>query len=284
MGEANAAEKKRQSRRAPARRRMAAPLYRQVMQTLRGEIMADAHGELGILPSESALIERFGVSRITVRRAIEELEREGLVIRSRGRATRIVQNSEPTVVDLTQEIEGLLAQGADMTVRVLEYRWQAPPPDVAEALDVSRRARTLWIRRLRSRQGQPVVHTSVHLPERLGELVTEEELSRHQLVDILRSRGQVAASAEQTMRAAPCPDELAPLLGLAPRSPIFILFRLVYGIDEKPMLMLRSSFRWDSFCYRMSLRQNAASETEFHAIAGPLEDVVPDGREGADAE
>ncbi|MBB4301421.1 GntR family transcriptional regulator [Rhodobium orientis] len=277
MGDMNAAKEKGQPRPARPRRRMAAPLYQQVMQTLRGEIMADAHGELGILPSESALIERFGVSRITVRRAIEELEREGLVVRSRGRATRIVQNSAPTVVDLTQEIEGLLAQGADMAVKVLEYRWQAPPPDVAEALDVSRRSRTLWIRRLRSRQDQPIVHTSVHLPERLGRLVTEEELSRHQLVDILRSRGHVAASAEQTMRAAPCPDELAPLLGLAPRSPIFILARLVYGADEKPMLMLRSSFRWDSFCYRMSLRQNATSDPAFHAISGPLEDVMPEG-------
>ncbi|QHI99648.1 UTRA domain-containing protein [Xylophilus rhododendri] len=241
----------------PAAKVARVPLYEKVLTTLREEITARRYDQAGILPSESALIERFGVSRITVRRALDELARAGLVERNRGRITRVVPSLPPTVIDLSTELETTLARSAGLVIRVLGFKWIKPAAEIAETLGVGPAEKVLWITRLRSRGDQPIVHTSVHLPRPLGQLVDAESLGHRQLVDLLRAQGKVAASAEQVLSAAPCPPELAECLALAPGEPVFRLERVLFDARRKPMLRLVSSFRWDCMGYRMSLRQDS---------------------------
>jgi GntR family transcriptional regulator len=233
------------------------PLYARVFQSLRDEILSDRYDNTGMLPSEYALEQRFGVSRITIRRALEELERAGLIERGRGRNASILPRPAAIVVDVTQEIATHMAQGADMQPRVLSFRWIKPELDLAEALEVATTDRVLWVTRLRRRLGQPVSHTSVHMPERIGREITEEALNRHQLIEILRGRGHVAVSAEQLLSAAPAPPGIAKLLDLPTGAPIFSMRRLMRDAEGRPILLLHSSLRWDRFSYRLSLRQTA---------------------------
>lgn len=242
---------------APAGTAPRIPLYEKVIGELRGEILARRYDQAGVLPSESALIERFGVSRITVRRALDELARAGLVERSRGRITRVVARVPPTVIDLTQEMEGTLARSRDLKIRVLSFKWMKPAPEVAETLGVARSDKVLWITRIRSRADQPIVHTSVYLPAELGRLVTEEELNQAPLVELLRAQGKVVASAEQVLSAAPCPPEFAPHLNLKTGEPVFILRRVSSDSQGRAMFILQSTFRWDCIGYRMSLRPDS---------------------------
>jgi GntR family transcriptional regulator len=232
------------------------PLYARVYQALRDEILSDRYPVAGALPSEYALERRFLVSRITVRRALEELERAGLIERSQGRSATILPRPAPLVVNLAEGIEtALAAEVADMRPRLLGFSWIRPESDLAATLQLARDSRVLWVTRLRRRMGQPVGHSSVHMPEHIGRAVSEEALDRLSLIDILKGSGHVADSAEQLLSAAPAPPGVARALDLAPGAPIFSLRRLMRDADGRPILLLHASMRWDRFSYRVSLRQ-----------------------------
>jgi len=231
------------------------PLYARVYQSLRDEILSDRYPVGGALPSEYMLEQRFLVSRITVRRALEELERAGLIERSQGRSATILPRPPPLVVDVGQAIASVLAENADTRPRILSFRWIRPEADLAETLNVEAESRVLWVTRLRRRMGQPVSHTSVHMPEHIGRDMSEEVLDRLHLLDVLKSRGHVVDSAEQLLSAAPAPPGIAKLLDLPPGGPIFSLRRLMRDAEGRPILVLHASMRWDRFSYRLSLRQ-----------------------------
>jgi GntR family transcriptional regulator len=231
------------------------PLYARVYQSLRDEIVSDRYPVGGALPSEYMLEQRFLVSRITVRRALEELERAGLIERSQGRSATILPRPAPLVVDVGQAFASVLAESGDMRGRILGFRWITPEAELAETLQVAPESRVLWVTRLRRRLGQPVSHTSVHMPEHVGREMSEEALDRLHLVDILKSTGHAPDSAEQLLSAAPAPPGIAKLLDLPPGAPIFSLRRLMRDAEGRPILLLHASMRWDRFSYRLSLRQ-----------------------------
>jgi GntR family transcriptional regulator len=215
------------------------PLYGRVFQKLRDEILSGRYDSGGALPTEFALENRFSISRITVRRAIEELERAGLVERNKGRAAQILPRPPALVVDVSQEIESHMAQGIDMQPRVLSFTWIKPDADLMETLEITEpEERVLWVTRLRRRHGQPVSHTSAHMPERIGRLVTQEALNRQQLIEILRQQGKVAVSAEQIMSAAPATHAIAKFLDLEPGAPLFCIRRLTRDDSGRPMVLL----------------------------------------------
>ena len=237
------------------------PLYARVYQSLRDEILSDRYPVGGPLPSEYTLEQRFQVSRITVRRALEELERAGLIERGQGRNASILPRPAPLVVDVGQAMATVQAENADMRPRILSFRWIRPEADLAETLQVAPDSRVLWVTRLRRRLGQPVSHTSVHMPEHIGRDMSEEVLDRLQLIDVLKSGGHVAASAEQLLSAAPAPPGIAKLLDLPPGAPIFSLRRLMRDAEGRPILVLHASMRWDRYSYRLSLRQTTTGSS-----------------------
>jgi GntR family transcriptional regulator len=241
--------------RMKARQPSGPTLYARVYQSLRDEILAAHYPIGGALPSEHMLEQRFLVSRITVRRALEELELAGLIERSQGRSATILPRHAPLIVDVVQEIETALAQSADPRPLVLSFRWIGPEAELAETLQVAPGSRVLWVTRLRRRLGQPVSHTSVHMPEHIGREMSEEALGRRQLIEILRTGGHVADSAEQLLSAAPAPPGIAKLLDLQAGAPIFSVRRLMRDTRGRPMLLLHASMRWDRFSCRMSLHQ-----------------------------
>ena len=231
------------------------PLYARVYQALRDEILSDRYPAGGPLPSEYMLEQRFLVSRITVRRALEELERAGLIERSQGRNATVLQRPPPLVVDVGQAMASAMAEAADTRPRILSFRWIRPEEELADSLRVASESRVLWVTRLRCRLGQPVSHTSVHMPEHIGREMSEEVLDQLPLVDVLKSHGYVADSADQLLSAAPAPPGIAKLLDLSAGAPIFSLRRLMRDAEGQPILLLHASMRWDRFNYRLSLRQ-----------------------------
>ncbi len=229
------------------------PLYRMVFQAVRDEILSGRYEAVGVLPSESQLEDRFQVSRITVRRALDELARAGLIERSKGRSTRVLSQAPDAVVDVTHELDRQLARGVDMQPRVLEFEWLNPPPDIADRLQTPDGEDVLWVTRIRTRKSKPVLHTAAYLPARVGRVIGRETLNREQLLDVLRQNGHVIGSADQTFSAAPCSSGLSRVLDLAPGAPLFCIRRLIRDIRGQPLVLLQNSWRWDCFSYRVSL-------------------------------
>lgn len=244
-------------------------LYARVQSSLREAIRS---GELkaGVpLPSEKELQIAHGVSRITVRRALEELEREGLIVRGRGRQARVV---EPMVSAVRTEIEDDLAAMLELVrgtqARVLAFKWQLPDPAIRARLGAAEDEPMLQVDRVRSIGGRPVLHTTAHMPAWVGTRLRRETLSERTMLDTLVQSGVQLAAAVQEMRAAPCPAAVAPLIGLSPGDPTFVIERLVSDSEGRPVQHLVATFRWDSFSYRITSTGSAEGRRVQIAGAG----------------
>ncbi|ATU71731.1 GntR family transcriptional regulator [Komagataeibacter rhaeticus] len=235
--------------------RVKQPLYQEVFQALRDEILGGRYDKQGALPSELLLEKRFKVSRITIRRACDELEKAALIERSKGRSARVLARLPPIVADVEDEIETLHSIGANMRPEVLHFAWVSAGEVLADLLEVNPEEKVLWSTRLRRRRNDPINHTSVHIAPDFAVGINEELLGQKQLIDIWRAQGHVVASADQIMSAAPCNKAIARHLDIAIGAPVFCIRRLMRNAEGRPMGLLVASLRWDRFSYRMSLKR-----------------------------
>jgi GntR family transcriptional regulator len=245
------------------------PLYHRIFQTLQEEILAGAYDAEAALPSDKQLEARFGVSRITIRRALDELARLGLVSRAKGKATSVPDRRAPIFADVDDELGNMLAAISNLRTKVINFRWRRADAVLADKLHVPEREKLLWIARLRSRPSGPVMFSSLYLPLWAAEGLTREDLAAHAIVDLLRERGVVLTSGEQTMRALACAPDLARHLGLLAGEPIFFIRRLIRDAQHRPVMFNDVSFRSDCFAYNMILEPTRQSAAGRQAATGP---------------
>jgi GntR family transcriptional regulator len=248
------------------------PLYHRIFKQLQDEILAGAYDAEAALPSDKQLEDRFGVSRITIRRALDELARLGLVSRAKGKATGIADRRQPIFADVDDELGNMLAAISNLRTKVIRFRWLKADAFLADKLHVPEREKVLGIARLRSRPTGPVMFSSLYLPHWAAEGLTRDDMADHAIVDLLRERGVVLTSGEQTMRALPCEPELARHLGLEAGDPIFFIRRLIRDAHHRPVMFNDVSFRWDCFVYNMILeptRQSAIGKLSPANLAMP---------------
>ena len=228
------------------------PLYRTVQDALEAEIRSGCLAKGAELPSEKRLCERFGVSRITVRRALERLGQAGLISRASGRATRVTEPRLSHALVAFEDPFGPLRLVRGTTVRLLGFEWRLAEGTVARALRVDDGDQVLRILRVRERDGEPVFHTAVWLPAKVGALVNRKALDGDALHDVLSAAGCEPATVERQMSADPCPAEIAGVLKLAPDAPTFRVDRLTRAADGAPLHLLVGHWRWDRFNMRLT--------------------------------
>ncbi|WP_164868054.1 GntR family transcriptional regulator [Rhodovarius crocodyli] len=233
------------------------PLYRTVLDTLR-EDMHEGRLPVGaVLPSEKELGTRFGVSRITVRRAMDTLAQEGLIHRSAGRAARV---AEPRLVQSVTALEDAsvalhLVRGT--RVELLGFEWQLADGMVARALQIEEGEQVLCVTRLRRHEEAPVFHTVNYVPAPIGALLNRRALESTAFQEVLAAAGFVTVSTERQMGAAPCPKSVAARLGLRTGAPTFRMERLTRDVTGRPLHLLIGHWRWDRFAMRLVSRSGA---------------------------
>jgi GntR family transcriptional regulator len=229
-------------------RRAAEPVHVQIATWLRSGI---ARGELAPgdrLPGERARAERLGVSRMTLRQALSELESTGDLVRVAGRAGGAFV-AEPLVeVDLTH-LSGLTDQlrraGRRAGARVLLARRLVPPSDVALALELSGRAQAVEIVRVRSANHLPVALETSWFPARLVPGLLDQPLSGS-LYAVLRKRyGHEPVSAVERLTPVLASDELAAHLHVVPGSPLLRVERVARDAAGTVVEFARDVFRSD---------------------------------------
>jgi len=176
------------------------PLYYQLAQQLEQSI---AEGELtpGMrLVNELDLAALLGLSRPTVRKAMEYLVDKGLVVRQRGAGTRVVSPKVRRSLELTSLFDDLAASGQRPSTTVLSNTIEEVPPEIADALSVPEGSPVITIIRLRHALDQPIAHMTNYLPaERLS--ITTEALEEQGLYQLLRQAGIQLHSATQVIGA-----------------------------------------------------------------------------------
>jgi GntR family transcriptional regulator len=249
----------------------AAPLYVRVQTAIREAIQNGRLAAGSLLPSEKELEIEYGVSRITVRRALEELQREGLVVRGQGRQARVAE----ALVSVAQaKIEEDLAATLDLVrgtdSEVLSFDWKLADERIRSKLEIAPNEPVLRVDRVRSSNGRAIMHTCAHIPAFIGAKLSRETLTERSMLDILIKSGVTISSAEQVMHAAPCPAHIAPLIGLSPGDAVFLIERLVKDDKGRPIQHLIATFRWDCFSYRISSTRSEAGRVVEIAGAGSM--------------
>ncbi|TVR06884.1 MAG: GntR family transcriptional regulator [Salinarimonadaceae bacterium] len=239
--------------RNPRRGARLTPLYQQVYVALREELGSGGLDPARPLPSEPALAERFSVSRITIRKTLEQLENEGLVRRVRGVGTFPVPGLtvEDRIANISGFLENLLSFERSTTAETLSWEMLPEPPKGPAALLGD--GPCLRIVRLRSYRGRPISFTTICVPQVHAGLLDRETAADTPVIHLLEARGVVAERTEQAISAVAAEDRAAALLGVPPGSPLIAMRRLMLDVARAPVLHQESLYAPDRFEYRMTL-------------------------------
>ena len=176
------------------------PLWFQVAQHFEQSIAAGVLPQGSLLDNEIALAAQLGISRPTMRRAMEQLVDQGLIVRRRGIGTRVVQPKVRRPLELTSLHDDLASTGQHPTTAVLRFETVGAEAEVAGRLRLDHGDPVVWVERLRSAMDQPIARMTNWLP---ADVVTfdEEALATTGLYDLLRRTGVLLHSATQTVGA-----------------------------------------------------------------------------------
>lgn len=238
---------------AKVQREAALPLYYQIYTGLRDEILSGVLPFGASVPTEAEISERFGVSRITARRAMQELSDVGLVERRRRIGTRVIHKSKSAAGedDPGRTIDSLIAFGRETVVTLIEYGRIAAGAEAAAALELEPGAELIRAVRLRSSAGQPLGLIESILPGDAGAFVTAEKLRDTPLLQLLKDSGVTITQGQQVVAAVGAGLHLAERLGLAPQAPVLRIERLLRTTDNKPIARTVAQYRGDR--YRLAL-------------------------------
>jgi len=233
------------------------PLYFQLYKLLKNGILDGSFSNGAQLPTEGQLSEEFGVSRITSKRAMDELAREGLVERHRGRGTHVTHETDTSpmhapMVGLLQEIESI---GQNSSAQVLQCRMKLPPGKIRQLLGLTKEKKILDLRRVR-------LHDNVRFGfysswTRVVELPENPSVFEHTpRMSYFRSRGLKVSFIKQYLTACAANAEAAKALGVERGTPLLSLTRLAFRNRHSqayPVDYLRVLYHPERFEYRIDL-------------------------------
>lgn len=235
------------------------PLHVQLKEILQNWI---EHGQLsrgGRVPSERELCEQFQVSRTTVRQALAQAEREGLLVRIHGKGTYVAppKIAQP-LVQITGFAETIRARGQEPAIRLLGVRSLPADVTLATLLETEPGAPLTEITILGLADGEPMVLYVHHLPPTLGPQVAEKsrERAQHgQLFTMYELYGEIlglrVVNVQQTFEAIPAEESVARLLGLRRGAPVFAVTSLVRDERGKPLEHRRATYRGDKYRFNV---------------------------------
>lgn len=221
------------------------PLYLQVQEMLQEMIGGTEYAPGDKIPSERELSEQLGVSRMTVRRAVDNLVRMGLLERDSTSGTRV---SLPRVGRSLDEKRSqgisqmLMAEGARPGNKLLHFEVIRAPQKIADRLQLKLGSQVVVIRRLRLVNDVPFCLETSYLPaERVRGLVAEDLLGNQSLYALLEERfGIQHRATEREISLSYATVHEAEALRLEPGDPVLLFRGLVYDQDHKPFEYLKS--------------------------------------------
>lgn len=230
------------------------PLYFQVAQRIERAIQDGELAPGARLDNEVTLAEDLGLSRPTLRRAIQRLVDKGLLVRKRGVGTQVVQGQVTRPVELTSLYDDLVRAAQLPSTRVLLHQVVVAPDDVAAALSLPTGQPVLHVRRLRLAQDEPLALMENYLPGDLSR-ITAPELAARGLYQLMRSRGVAVRVAKQRIGARRATPEESRLLAEPRGAPLLTTERTAYDDTGGAVELGRHAYRPLHHCFEVTLVQ-----------------------------
>jgi GntR family transcriptional regulator len=235
------------------------PLYARMERVVAAEI---ADGSLAVgdrLPTEDGLVERFGVSRITVRRAVQNLVARGLVEVRRGRGTFVAapRITQPLTA-LTGFVEDMAVLGRTATARVLRVELVPADAGVARELELDPGTYVTHIERVRMADGRPISLDDTYLPQDVGERIAADDLARQPVFELLEQKYDVPlVEATYRLSAAKAGPHAADALHIGAGDPVFRIERTSFTTGSRPVDHETLRYRGDAVMFETRLPRSS---------------------------
>lgn len=208
------------------------------------------------VPTEPELIERFQVSRTTVRRALRDLETAGLIYRHSGRGSFVTEPKlEPRLDRLTGFVEDMEALGLEASAEVITIERTPATAEVADVLGMAVGDVTVHIERIRLANGQPISFDDSYFGEELGARIAHEDLAVDPFYSILEDKyGIPLGRADYVVASEVADRRIGQVLQIDVGSPVLKMDRTSYAAaDKMPLLYEHLHYRGDRMRYRLTL-------------------------------
>lgn len=233
------------------------PLYARLRDELRAGILDGRLAPGSKLPSEYELTEQHGVSRITVRQALNDLQKEGLIVKLHGKGAFV---SHPRAAQSLNRLQGLgealAPQGQAVHSKRLAMKRLKASAEVARQLELPPGSEVYHLLTLRYLDRQPLAVTGSYLPLATGERVARADISQRDLIDVFeREFGLKVHQAQLEISARRASAKEARLLGVEPGEPVLQVQRLLCAEGVAPLQVETAVYRADAFSYKLDLRR-----------------------------
>jgi GntR family transcriptional regulator len=246
----------------------ASTLYARIEETIAAEITQGEYRPGDQLPTEDELLQRFQVSRITVRRAIQNLVSRGLLEIRRGLGTFIRSpRIEAELTKLTGFVEDMNAAGRKATARVISQGVVAASARAAERLQLANGTKVMQIKRVRLAGGIPISFDETYLPLPLGKQIVRNDLRLHPIFSLLEEEyGVPLVEADYELEAVIATKSVADALQVRVGSPIFQIERTSMTTGNHPVDYEVLSYRGDIVRFVTKLLRHPGSPAGAQAL------------------
>lgn len=237
------------------------PLHYQISADLRRAIKEGEYRVGDLFPTDKQLMEKYGVSSITVRRAVAALVDEGLLERRPGKGTFVKREPvEETLGKLTGFFEEMRARGYEPSARII---FTGPVKDPAKEKQRVPELRVFGdeplyiIEKIQQMNGQPIIYLRSYWPYEYGSRLAEEDLEHRGLYELVEEKlGLVLDRAEQTITAGKAGKREAEYLKVKVGTPLLIMERTAFDDRGRPIELSINAYRPDRYKYRVVLDRN----------------------------
>jgi len=207
------------------------------------------------LPSEAELCEQYNVSRVTVRQALSDLMKAGLIYRDRGKGTFVTEGAGLKRPVLKGSIEDLIAAAKGTRVKILSYQEVEPPPTIAGVPKLGKDAKVFQVEMVRSISKGPMYYSFLYFPPGLGRQVSVSELRKTpEMIRFVEEKLKTKADrANQSIDVGVADGAMARHLSVKPQTPLLIIQREYYTREGALMFVARNYLRTDRFKYEIEL-------------------------------
>jgi GntR family transcriptional regulator len=233
-----------------------APMYFRIQLDILGQLERGALQPGDLLPSEADLSKKYRVSRITAKRALDELVRQGRAFRQQGKGTFVARERIREISGFRSFSQDILARGLAPSSRVLTFKEITPEAQLRERLNLAEGEKAFLLKRLRLASGDPVAVETAYVNARLCPGLLSQDFSRASLYKILIDQYRVIPTwADAELEAATASRQDALLLRLKVGQPVLIARRLTFAANYDVIETVHSVYRGDRFTFYTG-RQN----------------------------
>lgn len=233
------------------------PKYYIVKRALVEKIDNDEFGVGTPIPSERDLMAMFDVSRITVRKAVEELEQEGYLYKVQGKGTYVKgDQGSQDLISITSCTQDVIRLGMTPSRKVLVSEVMAADKKRQRRLELTEGEEVFCLSRIYYADGEPINYTTAYLPHRLLPGIEKHDFSQESLYGVLEKEyGITITRAERTIEAVIAHDEISDYLDVKEGVPLLLFECVTHGLvngKECPIETFKCCYRSDKFKFRIN--------------------------------